>query len=504
MTVKQAVGVVLAIALGAAPARGQIAGKWVGEKCGLRPGHSLVNDGMRSLKDAVETRLEDQKQKKLTDALRDLTQALTTGEQQDNAAAWYYLGRYYMLVDDAAGGDSAFTRAQQLHPECADDIGFWRQSLWVPVFNAGVAAWQAGNTDSAIMAFTRANLIYRDEPNGPIYLAILHANADQVDSAIKYFHMGIAVAGDDTTYRQEKKEAQFNLARMYHRSQQWDQAAPAYRDYLTRYPGDPEATAALAAVFSAAGQRDSATVLYRSVLDRADSVTFLDLFQAGVSIYRGAPSFPDTGAASAKCREETPGTAAVKRRRCRAVTDSVVRAYAAESREIFSLAARAFQAVLGKNPFYRDALYNLSNTYYQMRDTANMLPVSRRLIQVDPMNRTSNLLVAQAYQMRGMGDSALYYLQVSDSILPVEVNITELALDEQQVAVGGLITNFHDKQSASFVLEFEFLNAQGAVLATRDYRVPAIEAQGNEQFRVEVPGTELTGRVSAYRYRPKA
>src|SRR5207249_4168970 len=83
-------------------------------------------------------------------------QALTTGGQEKNPAAWYYLGRYYILTNDAPGMDSAFNKTEALKPDCKTDTDFWRRYLWVPTFNAGVAAWQANNTDSAIASFRRA------------------------------------------------------------------------------------------------------------------------------------------------------------------------------------------------------------------------------------------------------------------------------------------------------------------------------------------------------------
>jgi tetratricopeptide (TPR) repeat protein len=492
--------VLVGLVLAGAWAEAQIAGKFVDQKCGLRPGHGSVSSGVSFLRRAVETRFEDERQRQLAEAERVLVRAVTTDGQQDNPAAWYYLGRYYLIKGDAAGADSAMGHAIRLRPECADDVDTWRDFLWVPMFNAGVSAWQGGDTDSAIASFTRATALKPSDPRGSIYLAILHANSEQVDSAIKYFRRGIDAAGSDTAFAEEKRQATFNLARMYHRSQRWDEATATYQGYLATYGPDAEATAALAGVYTAMGNRDAATNLYRGVLARADSVDYVDLFHAGVAIFRAAPSFPDTGAAGERCRAEVQGTPAVKRQRCRPVVDSLIRTYNAETRATYELSAKAFEAVLAKNPFYRDALYNLANTLYQIRDTARILPVTQRLIAVDPMNRTSNLFLAQAYQMRGRGDSALYYLQVSDSILAVEVNVTELNLGDSSVAVGGLITNFHDQPSASLMLTFEFLNSKGDVRATSDYAVPVIEGQGNYSFRLEVQATDVT----AYRYRPKS
>jgi len=65
------------------------ANRWADPKCDLKPNHYLVNQGMGYLKDATTTRFEDQKKKDLSDAQRLLTQAVTTGDQGKNPAAWY-------------------------------------------------------------------------------------------------------------------------------------------------------------------------------------------------------------------------------------------------------------------------------------------------------------------------------------------------------------------------------------------------------------------------------
>src|ERR1041385_5204599 len=106
----------------ATPLLGQ--GGWAAAKCGsdLKPNHYLVNSGLLYLKSATSARFDDQKRKDLADAQRTLMQALTTGGQDKNPAAWYYLGRYYVLTNDAQGMDSAFSRTLALKPDCKDDI----------------------------------------------------------------------------------------------------------------------------------------------------------------------------------------------------------------------------------------------------------------------------------------------------------------------------------------------------------------------------------------------
>src|SRR5882672_10138177 len=116
------VGILVAAVAIASTGAAQQANRWAVPKCDLKPAHFLVNSGLLYLKSATESKFEDQKQKDLRDANRVLTQALTTGNQEKNPAAWYYFGRYYLMVGDLPGADSSFTRAETLKPECKEDI----------------------------------------------------------------------------------------------------------------------------------------------------------------------------------------------------------------------------------------------------------------------------------------------------------------------------------------------------------------------------------------------
>src|SRR5207253_2933680 len=282
MIVKPTVAVIgaLLVAGVATPAAGQ---QWQVAKCDLSTKHYLVNSGVLYLRSATETKFADKRTKDLKDADKVLHEALTTGGQEKNPAAWYYLARYYALQNDLAGADTAFARAQALAPGCKEDISTWRRVFWVPVFNDGVKAWQAGNTDSAIASFRRANAIYDGEPSGFIYLGTLFANANQPDSSAKYFKLAVPAASDPK-FTKEKRDALFNVARVYHAAQRWDDAVPGYKNYLAAYPNDVQAMAGLAAVYSQMGKRDDAGALYGQILDHADSAEATDLFAAAQAV----------------------------------------------------------------------------------------------------------------------------------------------------------------------------------------------------------------------------
>ena len=102
MTVNRTVAVIVAVGLGAV-GRPLTAQQWEGARCDLNTKHYLVNSGVLYLKSATETKFVDKRAKDLKDADKVLHEALATGGQEKNPAAWYYLARYYALQNDLAG-----------------------------------------------------------------------------------------------------------------------------------------------------------------------------------------------------------------------------------------------------------------------------------------------------------------------------------------------------------------------------------------------------------------
>jgi len=524
------VQVLTAVSLAPALA-GQAANIWLPPKCELKGANQfLVNSGLLYLKNATEKPLN--RERDLKDAQRTLTQAVTTGGQDKNAGAWYYLARYYAMRGDADGADSAFRKAEALAPACHEDINFYRRNqLWVPRFNAGIAALTAQDFDSAVSALRTANRVYDGEPQGFTTLATAFFNwppssylpestfkkqnpglPDSVataryeaavntryDSAAKYFRLG-AQAASDPKFDKEKKDAMYNLANAFYGAQRYDSAAIAYGEYLKAVPNDAQARARLADVLTMGGHKDSAMAMYAQIVQNADSAEPTSLFNAGVMIYNAATPFPDTARITAACRQKprAAGQTVLQRKaRCdREGADSVAKRDSSAATN-YKLAAQAFEAGLMRDPMNRDALFNLTSTYFAVHQVDKMLPVAQRLIQVDPMNRNSVRMVAQAWQLRKQGDSALYYVTISDSLLPVDVSVGSFGPNDQGATISGIVTNYHSKASAPLKLVFEFLNKAGTVVTTANADIPAIDGNGTHAFQLQAIGAGII----AWRYK---
>lgn len=439
---------------------------WNTATCDLSTGHYLVNSAVLYLRNATTTRFPDQRQRDLRDAHRVLSQALEQGRESD-PAVWYYLGRYHTMLTDLPGADSSFDRAVALAPACASDIRQYRRTMWVPEFNRGVAAVQSGDNDAAKEALRAANMIYDQEPPGFYTLAQIFANEGNPDSAVFYYRRTIAVAGDslnaDTELGQSTlRNSTFNTAVLFQRDLNYDSAAAWYQRYRRIDPDDPQALVRLAEVLSASGLESQASALYDTVLVRAGDLPALDVFATGVALFRG---------------------------------------------NRFERAARAFELGLERSPFYRDALFNLANTYLSLaNDSATtaarklelggmMQPVIERLILGDPANTASMRLLAASFQLRDMQDSTLAVLERAQS-LRYDITVSMF----QSVGGGtweirGLITNPADVTVDVPALIFEFLSEAGDVVTAQTLDAQSVETAVPFGFRVEGEA------IASWRYR---
>ena len=144
------------MAVGAKEAAAQLAGVWIPPACKLNIKNALVSSAQVYLKNAFQAKAVEQRRANLKDANRVLTQALSEG-QAESPAVWYFLGRYYLMVEDMAGADSAFKKAEKVQPDCKDDIQQYRRQAWVPEVQAAADALNKNDLETA-KVFARAFL----------------------------------------------------------------------------------------------------------------------------------------------------------------------------------------------------------------------------------------------------------------------------------------------------------------------------------------------------------
>jgi tetratricopeptide (TPR) repeat protein len=464
----------LAVTLLATPAAAQI---YIPPQCEVETSHFLVRQAALYVKAAAEAKNPEKQNEALQDAFRVLNDAIERGEE-GNPNVWYFFGRAYQMVPDLAGMDSSFTKVETLMPDCEEDTNHHRYSMWVPVYNQAVEALQAGDFAAAKPHLTEASIIYHKEPFVPFYLGSIWAQEAETDSAIRYFKEVIAMAVDTGAYKESYDISVYNTARLYHQMEDLDSAVVYYEAYRQLHPEDATALTGLAAVYEARGDTERATAAFDEILSMADSMEAMDLFSTGVSLFQ---------------------------------------------QENFELAARALQRGLEKNPYHRDGMYNLTQSFFaianpdppeegeeapepteeelaQQAEAADkMLEAAERLAEFDHLNEDSQRLLAAAWQLQGNDDSTLAVVMRLDSI-QFDITVFSFYGTDGGSDIQGSVRNRKETEITVPSITFEFVDAQGMVLGTEVFESRTLTPEESVDFHF----TPAIEGIAAWRYRAES
>ncbi len=508
--------------------------------CDIAAGFFRINSAVVDLKGASEQ--PRQREHLLAQAVDVLTRSIRDDHQDKNPAAWYYLGRYYFETANAVGADSAFGKAQVLAPQCAKDIAYYRARLYGDLLAAGQRTWQEQKFDSALGLLRLAQHLSPENPRAYFVLGAVFTARDELDSATSYLSKGVQAAGTDTAFNAAKQDALSTVARAAVRRVQTDPSAQQWqrtrysRDSLSRAVGNDslilarmQASAASrrarGARLSPADQRAFATdsgargqavergqAARRDLAQRVahDSAAVATAFTPAISAYQSYvaayPMDADAVMTLAALYSQSARPAEANN-----VFDAFFsRAAAVEPGVLFDLGQRlvnggaltmgvkAYALGLQRNPWNRNALFDLGSAYVGLKDTANAVATAQRLVSVDPLSRASLRLAASAWDLRGRRDSAQKYLAIVDSTLAVDVSVGSFVPDSGGYIVTAIATNLRAGVSKPFRVVFEFLDAAGGVQTSQATDIPGLASGASRQFQVRVSGKGLVG----WRYRP--
>lgn len=443
--------------------------KYEGASCGIKPNHFKVSSGASYLKTSIETEVPENKVRSLGNGERVLLEAIKQNGQDKNPAAWYYLGRIYLRQGDLYHADSALTRAQALAPDCAKDIAGYRRMAWGALLNAGSKFEQEKNSDSALAMFRQAGVIYPGSPRVYYGMATIMNDKGQTDSAAYYFGQA-ASAGEnatDTIDVQIRDRSAFNQAALLLNAKKYDEAAAAFERYLKWNPKDVEAKRGLAGAYRGAGKVEQAQALEKELVAAGGAPSAAgaptasqDLMSIGVNFYN-EKKYPD--------------------------------------------AAAAFEKVVASEPYNRDALSNLSNTYLAMKNGAKLAESAAKLVAIEPLSENALKLLGEGYKQAGKVDQAV---KTAEQVLalPADVKASNFVVSAGDAkltlsATGRAAQTPSGKAipPAPVAIVVEFLNAAGGVVATQEAQIPALKSGASEDIPVAGKGSGIT----AWRYRRK-
>jgi tetratricopeptide (TPR) repeat protein len=509
-----AAALLLAGAAGEAPAQQREAPPAAVDQCDLKTSHFAVSRAVLYIQNASSAADSAKKEQALDGAHRSLIEALEQG-QAENVAVWYFLGVYYTLLADGVGADTAFDKVETMMPACEPDVVQNRQIAWANVANKGIDAMRNNDYAKAKEFFGVANRVWDKDPTASFYLATVFATEDVADSALHYFKMAARAAEGDTAQKEIHEKSTQNVARIYQVLEQWDSAAVYFKAYVALRPDDLEGQTGLGQAYMASGDTANAVQIYDGLLAQAATMEALDIFRIGVALFRA----------------ERPERAAM-----------------------------AFEEGLKKSPHYRNGLFNLTNAYFSLAQATQkpdsvkhwagkMLPVAQRLAAADPLNRQVLRLVAAAHQFVGNEDSTDAVLKkvnelkyevevqsaqatgtgyevhgtimaiqpaavqsIQDSITRDEATMETLKnvpaaqraqAQRRQATLQARVTRLRgslEKLKGPVnvpAITFEFLNAEGSVVATETVAAQAVEPGGIKSFQLTPAGQG----VVAWRYK---
>ena len=512
----------LTLAIFATPLSAQ--GVWVPpqDPCKVKAGHHLVNGAQQHLRLAVEAEFPDQRQSRLDRAYGVLMRAITENNQGDNPGAWYYLGRYYVEQGDAPGADSAFGMVVEMLPECADEARRYLTSLYPDIRTGALREWQEGNIDSATVLIHLGRSLAPDDAELLFFMSMMYVSQDQLDSATKYLDAGVELAAGDPALEDRQRQTMLDVARGYERVAFEDPAVSQIiqsrmgRDtLLDAVERDSVRLADLIEQWSGqnlrpdvqeAVQRDSTMLADRLAAARAavgpameaytrDSSAATAAFANALQAYVGfLEQYPDDAETLVRLVRRYSMLGHTER-----LDQLIARATAMEEIDVGELAqvganvfndgfpeqaAGILEAAAIRNPYSQNTLYLLTRVYYSVGDGDKLLATARQLIELDPLNSQGVRMLAAAWDLAGNSDSVIKYVALADTGLGWSVTVTQFLPTESAAVLNGSVANNSLNPLGPTTLVFEFLGADGSVLATATAEVPALESRRRHAISV--------------------
>ena len=363
--------------------------------------------------------------------------------------------------------DEVLTVVEREKPACADSTTRYRNAVFARVLNTAIAFYNGKQYDSAV---TYANWALkanaRSASVGAAYQVLSNSSlaTGDVAGAIASQEKYIEKMGTDSASSAAKATATFKLGILVRdnatrltgeaRTAGYRKAATMFTAYRTLAPDGESASDALTALVGAlqeAGDSAAIAKIYGDMLADPGKHTALQLFAAGVASANG---------------------------------------------KNLDAAARLYEAGLQMNPYYRDALFNLSNVYFAQHLPDKMAPVVERLRAADPMNPDVLKLAGAVWQERGRQatdpkaktmsqDSVAAWLAKADK-LPARVTVTQFTVARNGTAnLVGRLENL-GTVPVSYAISFELLDKLGGVVSRTEVKGDGLAAKASTEFKTQL------------------
>lgn len=365
--------------------------------------------------------------------------------------------------------DEAMGAIEREQPACADSTNRYRNAVFSKVLNTSIAHYNAKQYDPAI---EYANYALQINPKsaqiGAAYQVLANSSQAKGDlaGAIAGLEKSLGKMGTDPASAPARAQATFNLAILTrdHAMKQdgatkmsgLRRAADLFRSATDLAPEGPNAATARAAyarTLQDAGDTVAVANVYADMIANPAKYTALQLFEAGVVSANG-----------------------------KKIED----------------ASKLYEAGLALNPGYRDALFNVANVYFALRQPEKMAPFVEKLRVVDPMNPDVLKLVGAVWQERGRQaadakakklaqDSTIAYVEKAGK-MPARVLVNQFTVGKDgKVLISGSVENL-GAATAAYTIIFELIDKAGNGVGSVTVVAEGVAAKSTKEFTVQATG----------------
>lgn len=368
-------------------------------------------------------------------------------ELNDEHTPYILAAQAHIALGNYEEANRLLTRFEELAPECIPTHAKnTRYNAWVRLYNEGIQAYQANDTDAALEAFDMANTIY-GEARSYNNAAILYEQRGDTEKAIENYRGALGAEGD----AEQKRSALIGLAELLTAQGRPNEAIEAYESYLGEHPDDVVIRIRYALALSDTGQAEQAAGIFEEVLGR-DDLTAQQWVQVGVGLFNSKQ---------------------------------------------YADAATAFGKARVGNPYGKEAMENYVNASVQAGDAAAVTSLADSLVTWYPYDGSEYQLWASTLARSGNDEQALRVLQDAEQ-MPIVFHSSQMAeVGENQYVVRGVVENRQAEAGRTVTIPFEFLSSAGEVIASEslDLQLPA--AGETQAFRLDV---QIQGPVAGFRY----
>jgi tetratricopeptide (TPR) repeat protein len=397
-------------------------------------------------------------------------------------------------IDVPAALDSAFEVIRVAKPECADSLKLYTNGLWGQLINKSVTFSNAQQSDSAELYARRSLLFDKKQYYAYNIMSNIALAKDDTTAMIEWFTKTIAVTSGvaDTNAVKVRDNMLLNLGAIYtngaasaegaKKDSLTKAAVATYKRYLAYYPNDLTTKLRILRMSGA-------------TLDSAAASRFVDTVLANVNTVSDA-QLTDAGSELTK-------------------------------NKLYSSGLRLFEEALKKNPFSRDGLYNSAVALNNLERFDAIAPLFVRLRDIDPNNtgiytlarniQSARKLVIQTAANKGVrpragqqimlnpaqqakikiyNDSLVYFTTLIQNMNPT-VDVRSFSPAPDGAKFGAVVQVPPDKPAAAYGVVVDFLNRDGAVVATQTIRTKQIAPGGFETINAEGKGSGIV----AFRYK---